>query len=435
MRFHMRARVGSLLTVIVATAVFGAASASAYTTNGVAVSDFATGFDTIKTTGGTLGPIGIAIDHRGRVFVADQADGWLYRFDGPGSASTATRLGSAPLGSRPAGLAFDASDHLYAVRFGTKDVVQVDPETGAILRTVVSGLSCPFGIAPDPVSGDLFVTEPRCSSTVLRIVNAAGPTAAAVPYSTGFQGPDGITATPDGTLYVVEAGRHKLVRVSGTDASSPGQKTDIAALSGADGLALGAGASATPPFAVVNRTDGYVTLVDLRTSPPTPTDLVSGGSRGDFPAVGFDGCFYATQTDRVIKVTDPDGTCGEGHGKLGDLLPTTPPKTEGGTNALGLPAARRTGCLDRRKFTFRLRRAKGTRIVQADAFVNGRRKVHLRRRSIKRLTIRKLPLGTFRVRIVARQSNGSRRISTRLYKGCTKSAPHNTTKKHRRKHH
>src|SRR6059058_218227 len=118
-----------------------AATASAYVTNNVAVSDFATGFGTVGTSAGKLGPIGIAVNHSGRVFVADQADGWLYRFDGPGTASSATRLGSAPLGGRPAGLAFDAEDHLYVVRYQPKDVLQVDPNTGKVIRTVVKGLN------------------------------------------------------------------------------------------------------------------------------------------------------------------------------------------------------------------------------------------------------------------------------------------------------
>jgi hypothetical protein len=302
-----------------------------------------------------------------------------------------------------------------------------------VLRTVVKNLQCPFGLAPDPVSGDLFVTEPRCNSNVMRIVNVASPAPFVVPYSSGFQGPDGITAAPDGTLYVVEAGKDRLIQVAGTASGTPGQKTVLAALSGADGLAIGAGTGPRPPFVVVNRTDGYVTFVDLRGSSPVPTDLVSGGSRGDFPAVGPDGCFYATQTDRIIKVTDPDGSCGLGFGALGHLFPTTPPEGERvSASALGLPA--RKGCIDRRKFSFRLRHAKGTRIVAADAFVNGKRKVHLRRRSIKRLTIKKLPKGTFRVRIVTRQSNGSRRISTRIYKGCTKSKPTNRSKRKRAHH-
>jgi sugar lactone lactonase YvrE len=417
------------LCMAVAACLWAAAGASAYETNGVAVSEFATGFTTVNTSGGRLGPIGVAVDHQNRLYVTDQADGWLYRFDGSGTADTAHRVGSAPIGNRPAGIAFDAQDHLYVARFRSKDVVQVDPSTGAILRTVVSGLSCPFGLAADPISGDLFLTEPSCNSNVMRIVNVASPAPFAVPYSSGFAGPDGITSTPDGTVYVVEAEPGRVVQVAGTAAGTPGQKTTLATLSGADGLAIGAGSGSTPPFVIVNRTTGSVTRVDLQNGSQSNTDLVTGGSRGDFPTVGFDGCMYATQTDRVLKITDPNGTCGEGAGLLGKLFPSTPPHLSGGSNALRLPASK--GCVDRRKFTFKLHHARGTRIVQADAFVNGKRKVHLRRHSIKRITLKKLPKGKFRVRIVARQSNGSRKISTRTYNGCKKSRPTTRSKRHR----
>ena len=422
------------LCMAVAGCLWAAASASAYETNGVAVSEFATGFHTVNTVTGKLGPIGVALDHQNRLYVTDQADGWLYRFDGSGPADTAHRVGSAPLGSRPAGIAFDAQDHLYVVRYGNKDVVQVDPNTGAILRTVVSGLRCPFGLAPDPISGDLFLTEPSCNSNLMRIVNVASPAPFVVPFATGFAGPDGITSTPDGTIYVIEASPGRVVQVAGTASGTPGQKTTLATLSGADGLGIGAGSGSTPPFVIVNRTNGSVTRVDLASGSQSNTELVTGGSRGDFPAVGFDGCLYATQTDRVLKITAPNDTCGQGAGLLGRLLPSTPPKLSGGSNALRLPA--RKGCVDRRRFTFKLHHARGTRIVQADAFVNGKRKVHLRRRSITRITLKKLPKGKFRVRIVARQSNGSRKVSTRTYNGCAKSRPTTRSHRHRtRKHH
>ncbi|MFL5910280.1 MAG: SMP-30/gluconolactonase/LRE family protein [Gaiellaceae bacterium] len=429
----MHAKAALLALCIAVTAcLWAAASASAYETNGVAVSEFATGFYTVNTSGGRLGPIGVALDHQNRLYVTDQADGWLYRFDGSGPADSAHRVGSAPIGHRPAGIAFDSQDHLYVVRYGEKDVVQVDPNTGAILRTVVSGLHCPFGLAPDPISGDLFLTEPACNSNLMRIVNVASPAPFVVPFATGFSGPDGITSTPDGTVYVVETIPGRVVQVAGTASGTPGQKTTLATLSGADGLAIGAGSGSTPPFVIVNRTNGSITRVDLANGTQSNTDLVTGGSRGDFPAVGFDGCMYATQTNLVLKVTDPNGTCGQGAGLLGNLLPSTPPRLSGGSNALRLPSSK--GCVDRRKFTFKLHHARRTRIVQVDAFVNGKRKVHLRRHSITRITLKKLPKGKFRVRIVARQSNGSRKISKRTYKGCTKSKPTTRSKKHRRRH-
>jgi hypothetical protein len=40
------------------------------------------------------------------------------------------------------------------------------------------------------------------------------------------------------------------------------------------------------------------------------TNIYTGGSRGDFVTVGADRCLYATQSERVIKITNADGTCG-----------------------------------------------------------------------------------------------------------------------------
>src|SRR5262249_16775269 len=59
-------------------------------------------------------------------------------------------------------------------------------------------------------------------------------------------------------------------------------------------------------------------LPDTPTSPcgAPCSDIYTGGTRGDFVTVGPDGCLYATQSERVIKVTKADGTC--------SLTPTAP---------------------------------------------------------------------------------------------------------------
>jgi hypothetical protein len=56
--------------------------------------------------------------------------------------------------------------------------------------------------------------------------------------------------------------------------------------------------------------------------------------------------------------------------------------------------------------------------------VNGRKRLVRRGRDIKRVRIAKLPQRNFTVRIVTTFSNGSKRASTRTYRGCTKSRPH-----------
>src|SRR5205085_2444145 len=93
---------------------------------------------------------------------------------------------------------------------------------------------------------------------------------------------------------------------------------------GPDGVALEANpADPSKPILYVNRNDGTITRIDTGALPADGnapcggacTDIYTGGSRGDFVTVGPSGCLYATQTDRVIRVTKADGTC--------SLLPTS----------------------------------------------------------------------------------------------------------------
>jgi hypothetical protein len=90
-------------------------------------------------------------------------------------------------------------------------------------------------------------------------------------------------------------------------------------------------------------------------------------------------------------------------------------------DAVGLPSSQR--CADRRKFSFKLHHAPHARVVRVAVFVNGKRKLQRRGRDIRRVTLRRLPRGSFKVKIVATQSTGSTLTSTRTYRGCKKSRP------------
>jgi hypothetical protein len=88
-------------------------------------------------------------------------------------------------------------------------------------------------------------------------------------------------------------------------------------------------------------------------------------------------------------------------------------------NPLGLPSNRQ--CIDKRKFSFRLRRPAG-RVVEAKVFINKVPTQTKRAFTIRRLTIAKLPnSGKFVVRIEALSANGTRLISQRTYTRCKKS--------------
>jgi hypothetical protein len=88
----------------------------------------------------------------------------------------------------------------------------------------------------------------------------------------------------------------------------------------------------------------------------------------------------------------------------------------------GLPTNRR--CIDKRKFSFRLRRPVGF-VVRAQVFINNVPTKNARGRPrLRRLTIARLPnRGRFRVRIIATQNNGTRLVTRRTYTKCKKSKP------------
>jgi hypothetical protein len=81
-------------------------------------------------------------------------------------------------------------------------------------------------------------------------------------------------------------------------------------------------------------------------------------------------------------------------------------------------------CKDVRRFAFRIPQPRGGRIVRVTVYVNGRRVKRLHGHRITHLTLRRLPLGVFKLKIVAVSSRGSRTVSVRTYRGCRKGRPH-----------
>jgi uncharacterized repeat protein (TIGR01451 family) len=203
------------------------------------------------------------------------------------------------------------------------DVVELNPASGEIIRTVVSGLPCPVGLATDPISGDLFVSNVFCpGGSIMRISGFASGPGVARPYA-GTQDADGLTFAPDGTLYA--AGGTKVMRIEGTGSSSPGRVSDVAAVPQADGIVYAPATTLDDEYLVVVRNDGEIDRVDFD---GRVTPVVTDATRGDLVTVGPDRCIYATLQDRVIKVGPATGQCNF----------AVPP---GGQNVLGERAARR----------------------------------------------------------------------------------------------
>jgi hypothetical protein len=287
---------GLLMSLAVVGQAFAYTAASGY-----AVSDFATGF-------ANVGPIGLAFDASRHLYVMQYPQGILYKFPTTGGATSdaGAKVTTVPISGSPAGIAFSKDGRLYAARQAAGDVIEIDLLTGLQKGQIALNLPGATGIATDPLSGDLFVTLPW-EGLLVRLSNVSTGTATVTTYAS-FGFPDGVTFGPDGTIYV--ASRGHAWKVVGTNSSAAHTPTDIAEVPEIDGIAVGAGTDPTKPAAIFgNRNDGKISKVDLTKTPPEVTNIVTGGTRGDFSAVGPDGCLYATQSTTVAKVTNADATC------------------------------------------------------------------------------------------------------------------------------
>lgn len=280
--------------------LLGASAAQAYqTTPGWVATDYVTGFD----HGSEAGPVGLAFDADGNLLVSNNSTASLHKVGPGGGTATGTKIRDGY--GAATGLAFDKSGRLYMARATQHDVVELNPASGELIRTVVAGLPCPVGLATDPVSGDLFVSNVFCpTGGIFRITGFASGPGKATRYA-GTQDADGLTFAPDGTLYA--AGGTEVVSIGGTSSASPGTVTHVADVPNVDGIAYAPATTSEPAYLVTVRTDGEVDRVEFD---GTLTPILTGGSRGDLVTVGPDRCVYADLQDRVIKLGPSTGACG-----------------------------------------------------------------------------------------------------------------------------
>jgi Domain of unknown function DUF11 len=298
--------VSALARRVVVTAAIGAVSllaagaAQAYqTAPGWVASDYVTGFD----HGSGAGPVGLAFDSTGNLLVSAVATASLHKAPPGGGTAAATKIRDGY--GQAAGLAFDKSGRLYMARGTQHDVVELNPASGEVMRTVVANLPCPVGLATDPVSGDLFVSNVFCAGGgIMRITGFAGGGPGKATRYAGTQDADGLTFAPDGTLYA--AGGARIVRIAGTNSGNAGAVSTVVELPNVDGIAYAPATTQEGEYLVVVRTDGEIDRIDPGGN---VTPVLTGASRGDLVTVGPDRCVYADLQDRVIKLSPATGTC------------------------------------------------------------------------------------------------------------------------------
>jgi hypothetical protein len=110
-------------------------------------------------------------------------------------------------------------------------------------------------------------------------------------------------------------------------------------------------------------------------------------------------------------------------------LPVVAPPQQGSvapsTLRSGLPGTQpKPQCEDHRRFTFKIHQPKHGRVTKVVAYVNGKRVKTVKGHRITKFQLARLPIGIFRVKIVAFTSRNTRTISVRTYRGCKKGKPH-----------
>jgi YVTN family beta-propeller protein len=174
------------------------------------------------------------------------------------------------------------------------------------------------------------------------------------------------------------------------------------------GTKLCAAGTMSDYIAIVHKDDFSYKLSSLGTKPYWVTN--SGDGRY---------CFVSYSGDDAITAIDYDTEAEVARVPVGDH----PQRMRMGVvkvGSLGIPAAVKPKCVDRRGFKFKLRGGRATKVV---VYVDGVRKVRKTGKNIKSVSIKKLPKRRFVVKVVTTYASGKKRESVRTYRGCKKSKP------------
>jgi len=340
----------------------GCATATPPAAPGFLVTPYATGFFAQSYSFGDVnftcaGAYGMAFDSSGNLYVSDSPTGDIYKFPpGGGVAGSSTLLTTTALGQSLASLVFDASGNLYgsldttAAGFTTGMVLQIDPATGADLRTVASNLTCPSALSIDPLSGDLFADDSCFNSgsndaALWRISSPASDNPPVSIYATLPSTPNSTIAfAPSGTMYVWGPGT--VAQVSGTNGPATPTVANVpgVAVSQLGLLALGTQSNGDAQtlianFPAVGATPALLGTYDLTTTPASPSvTLVNNVGFGNL-IFGPDGCVYAAQNNAVYRITDTSGGCSYTNSTPAPVLAlspslVTPNPAQGGSQTL-----------------------------------------------------------------------------------------------------
>ncbi|MDO6432954.1 IPT/TIG domain-containing protein [Flavitalea sp. BT771] len=215
------------------------------------------------------GPVGVAVDGIGNVYVADNGNNRIRKIQPDGTVTTLAGDGSAALLNGPGSLALDATGDLYVSGDGINGVEKVTPDGAiSILAGVQNGgykegrgpealFNGVLGIAIDKY-GNVYAAD--LGNNVIRKINPLGVTTAFAgnhvsgyvdTYSTDaeFSGPIGLAVDAAGNVYTTEINNKRIRKID------PGGLVSSVAGNGQFGTADGVGAGARFDFVPALATD------------------------------------------------------------------------------------------------------------------------------------------------------------------------------------
>src|SRR5438876_2171929 len=255
--------------------------------------DFATGF---PGCAGSIGPVGIIHDGT-NFFATDICNKTTYKFPAGGGAASAATSSQNLLN-----LDLAVSHGKYYA--GTNalptptGVYSFDPATLAVGKLIAAFPQTPYGLIGDPLSNDLYVAT---GNGIYRIQSPdTSPVVTKVVPGGTF---DGIAMTADGQhIWAANRNLDAVQEYGRPSTTTAPLQTSVHVGRGVDGMAI---AQSNAPGGVANNVfvnDNDGTIVRIDTNNGNAVSVASGGTRGDFATVGPDGCFYVTQTDKVVKL-------------------------------------------------------------------------------------------------------------------------------------
>ncbi len=244
------------------------------------------------------------------IYVVDDQDSCLYRSDLKGSSvSKEARLAcydQNPGGFGYSGLVFDKKGRLFISQRSPGSVFEISPNTGEVVRTIVTGIPGASHLAADPLNGDLFLSHDHGGISRLDDIDSKAPRQE--PYAIVDEEVEGLAFSSSGNLYSASKEALYKVRFSTRRRQQPMKaKRIVLGLGDASGIAIAHDGESV----IVSHMSGQVTNVDVKHKRKLPL-LTAGnlGFSGSCVIIGFNDCLYVNRDGKIVKLVKKDGTCG-----------------------------------------------------------------------------------------------------------------------------